>query len=148
MKKFLNSVRAVLVLALVVVLLSISGRIMAAEIDPVYERINGNKRGIFWEQINNDDSAGEATWRGGCGLFEAAGTQATADFELQWGSVSGALQDIDSGLAPDSGIHFTSATGLGMVRFNLPIGYVDIKFTSAGHDTQDLDIRAIPMSCD
>lgn len=120
----------------------------AAEIPAANEKLPSNKRGILWEQVNNDDTTGEAFWNGGCGLLEATGTQADADFELQYGSITAILNDVDSGNIPD-GTRFSSATGLGMVKFDLPAGFTDIRFLSAGTGTQDLDIRLIPIKdCD
>lgn len=119
--------------------------VMAADISPVYQKLEGNQRGVFWEQLNNDDTAVEANWTGGCGMIEATGTQATADFELQWGSVTTVVQDVDSTIIP-TGVRFTSVSGLGMGWFDLPTGKVDIKFSSAGTGTQDVDVRLIPLA--
>ncbi len=118
---------------------------IAAEIVPVHESLQSNNRGVLWETVTAADTTGEVFWNGGCGILEVTGTQDTAEFELQWGSKTGVLQDIDSDVIPD-GAAFNGTSGLGVARFNLAAGFAAINFTSAGSGSQDLDIRLIPYN--
>jgi len=117
----------------------------AAVVPNTPEKLRGNKQNIFWETFTEVDTTEEALWRGGCGLLEATGTQDSAEFELQWGAVSGTLSDVDSRVIPD-GAAFDGTSGLGVVRVNLPAGFVSMSLTSAGGATQDIDVRLIPYN--
>lgn len=118
----------------------------ADQISPTYNDIevdDRNIRGITWEGLESGDTAEEAVWEGGKGYVEVSGTIDDADFEVKFGFSSGGTLSIDSDDAPD-GLRFSSATGTGGVLFELPPGYIDIQFSSAGSN-QDIDVRIAPV---
>lgn len=102
--------------------------------------INSDTGTIQWPTVEDADTALEQFVKGGKFLLEVNGTFDGATVDLQYGTTSGDLVDIDTDEAPD-GARFTAQ---GVSILEIPSGYIKPDI-SGGGTSQDVTITMKPM---